>query len=75
MSTEVILPQMGFSMSEGEVTDWVVADGAQVELGTHLCNLEADKSTVEIEAPAAGTLRILKQPGLYEVGTVLALIE
>ena len=75
MSVEVILPQLGFSMSEGELLEWIVADGGHVEAGAPLFNLEADKSTVEVESPATGVLRIHKQPGTYEVGTILGMIE
>ena len=75
MATDVILPQLGFSMSEGELVEWLVQDGNPVEEGADLFTLETDKSTQEIEAPAGGTLRILKEPGNYEVGTVLGVIE
>lgn len=75
MTTEVILPQLGFSMSEGELLEWLVEDGGQVEEGANLFTLETDKATQEVESPATGTLRIQKQPGLYDVGTILAVIE
>ena len=75
MSIEVFLPQLGFSMSEGELIEWLVEDGGTVVEGAPLYSLEADKATQEIESPAGGTLRIYKGPGTYEVGTVLAVIE
>ena len=76
MSTEVILPKLGFSMNEGELKEWLVGDGAQAVSGAPLFVLESEKSSTEIEAPASGTLRIRKQAGeVYEVGTVLAVIE
>ena len=76
MSTEVLLPKIGFSMNEGTVAEWLSADGAQVKEGEPLFLLEADKSTNEIESPATGTLRILAEAGgTYEVGTVLGTIE
>ena len=75
MSTEVLLPKIGFSMSEGEVAEWLVADGQDVAEGQPLFLLESDKSTNEIEAPTSGTLRILIAAGeTHEVGTVLATI-
>jgi pyruvate/2-oxoglutarate dehydrogenase complex dihydrolipoamide acyltransferase (E2) component len=75
MSTEVLLPKIGFSMSEGAVAEWLVADGQDVAEGQPLFLLESDKSTNEIEAPASGTLRILIAAGeTHEVGTVLATI-
>lgn len=76
MATEIILPKIGFSMSEGVLAEWLVKDGAQVTAGAPLFTLESDKSTNEVEAPASGTLRILKQTGeTYPVGTVLGTIE
>lgn len=76
MSVEILLPKLGFSMNEGELAEWLVADGGPVTEGEPLFSLESDKSTNEVEAPASGTLKILKQAGeTYEVGTVLGVIE
>ncbi len=76
MATEIILPKIGFSMNEGTLAEWLVADGATVTEGQPLFLLEADKSSNEVEAPAAGTLRIQAEVGgTYEVGTVLGTIE
>lgn len=76
MAVEVLLPKLGFSMNEGQIAEWLVADGAQVSEGDPLFLLEADKSTNEVEAPASGTLRIEAVVGeTYEVGTVIAYIE
>jgi pyruvate/2-oxoglutarate dehydrogenase complex dihydrolipoamide acyltransferase (E2) component len=76
MATEILLPKLGFSMNEGELTEWLVADGGTVTEGEPLFALESDKSINEVEAPASGTLKILKETGeTYEVGTVLGIIE
>ncbi|WP_294213347.1 lipoyl domain-containing protein [uncultured Sphingomonas sp.] len=76
MATEVLLPKLGFSMNEGMLAEWLVADGGQAVEGEPLFALESDKSTNEVESPASGTLKILKEPGeTYEVGTVLGIIE
>jgi pyruvate/2-oxoglutarate dehydrogenase complex dihydrolipoamide acyltransferase (E2) component len=76
MATEVLLPKLGFSMNEGLLSEWLVPDGGQAVAGEPLFALESDKSTNEVESPATGTLKILKEPGdTYEVGTVLGLIE
>lgn len=73
MSTQVLLPKLGFSMNEGTLSEWLVADGASVAEGDLLYALESEKSVQEIEAPASGTLRIIAQVGeTYEVGTLLA---
>lgn len=76
MSTEILLPKIGFSMNEGVIAEWFVADGATVNEGDPLYSIEADKSTNEVESPATGTLRIVAEVGeTYEVGTVLGYIE
>lgn len=76
MSTEILLPKLGFSMNEGTIAEWLVADGATVQAGQPLYSLESEKSVQEIEAPASGTLKILKPAGeVYEVGTVLGSIS
>lgn len=76
MATEILLPKIGFSMNEGELVEWLVADGAQAVAGQPLYALESDKSTQEVESPATGTLRIMAQVGeTYAVGAVLAVIE
>lgn len=72
MATEILLPKLGFSVNEALLTEWLVADGASVSKGDILYALESEKSVQEIEAPADGTLRIIKEAGeTYEVGTVI----
>jgi pyruvate/2-oxoglutarate dehydrogenase complex dihydrolipoamide acyltransferase (E2) component len=76
MATEVILPKIGFSMNEGQVTEWLVQDGQPVSEGQPLFTLEAEKSANEVEAPASGTLKILQPAGaIYQVGAVIGIIE
>ncbi|GLS99400.1 hypothetical protein GCM10007897_07790 [Sphingobium jiangsuense] len=76
MAVEVLLPKIGFSMNEGVLAEWLVADGGQAVEGQPLYALESEKSTQEVESPATGTLRIVAQVGeTYEVGALLATIE
>ncbi len=76
MATEVLLPKIGFAMNEGEVKEWLAEDGQSISAGQPLFLLEAEKSANEIEAPASGVLRIRQPAGqVYEVGTVIAVIE
>jgi pyruvate/2-oxoglutarate dehydrogenase complex dihydrolipoamide acyltransferase (E2) component len=76
MSTEVLLPKIGFSMNEATLSEWLIADGAQVVAGEPLYSIESEKSVEEIESPASGTLRIMAPVGAtYAVGTVLAEIS
>lgn len=76
MSTEIRLPKIGVSMTEGTISEWCVADGSAVTAGQPLYNLELDKSTNEIEAPVTGTLRIVGEAGgVYAVGDLIATID
>jgi pyruvate/2-oxoglutarate dehydrogenase complex dihydrolipoamide acyltransferase (E2) component len=76
VSTEVVVPKLGFAMNEGQLAEWLVADGQPVTEGQPLFLLEAEKSNNEVEAPASGTLRIVAAAGeTYPVGTVLATID
>ncbi|TZG28901.1 biotin/lipoyl-containing protein [Sphingomonas montanisoli] len=76
MSTEVVLPKLGFSMQAGTVTEWLIADGAEVKEGEPLFLLEADKATNEVEAPASGKLTIIAATGEeLDVGTVIGRID
>jgi pyruvate/2-oxoglutarate dehydrogenase complex dihydrolipoamide acyltransferase (E2) component len=72
LSTKIIVPALGMGMTEGILTDWLVEDGAEVEEGSPIYNLESDKSSYEVEAPASGTLRITGAVGeTYPVGEVI----
>lgn len=76
MSTEVLLPKIGFTMDEGSLSEWLVADGATATLGQPLYTLESDKSSIEVESPATGILHIIVAAGqTYHVGTLLAHID
>ena len=57
--TAVLVPQLSLSMEEAKVSRWLVEDGAAVTAGQLVVEVETDKATVEIEAQAAGVLRIV----------------
>ncbi len=76
MATQIILPKIGFSMTEGVLAEWLVEDGASIKEGDPLFAIESDKSTNEVEAPASGVVRILGAAGeTYEVGAIIGVIE
>lgn len=76
MATEIRIPAVGMSMTEGTLTEWMVADGEQVEQGQPLYSLELDKSVQEIESPVAGTLKQIGEEGeTYEVGVLIGEIS
>jgi pyruvate/2-oxoglutarate dehydrogenase complex dihydrolipoamide acyltransferase (E2) component len=47
VSTEILLPKLGFSMNEGTLSQWLIADGAPVKEGEPLYALESEKSVQE----------------------------
>jgi len=58
-SYQIVMPKLGLTMTEATLVDWLKADGDPVKKGEPLFVLESEKSTLEIEAPASGVLRIL----------------
>jgi 2-oxoglutarate dehydrogenase E2 component (dihydrolipoamide succinyltransferase) len=73
---DVVMPQMGVSVSEGTVTKWLKQEGEQVEADESLLEISTDKVDTEVPSPASGTLtQILVQEGeTVDVGTKLAVI-
>ena len=72
----VLIPALGESISEGVISKWLVADGANVGENTPILELETDKITTEIQAGAAGVLRRKAAEGAtIKVGAVAAIIE
>jgi pyruvate dehydrogenase E2 component (dihydrolipoamide acetyltransferase) len=73
---EVRLPQAGMGMTDGTVLDWLKEVGDQVRAGECIAEVEAAKTTLEIEAPCDGVLaRILTPVGtLVPVREVMAVI-
>lgn len=55
---DVAIPHSGLS-EEVVVLEWLVADGAAVEVGSPLALIESEKSQIEIDAPASGRLEIV----------------
>ncbi|MDN3238662.1 2-oxoglutarate dehydrogenase, E2 component, dihydrolipoamide succinyltransferase [Glycomyces tritici] len=74
--TEVLLPELGESVTEGTVTSWLKAVGDTVEVDEPLLEISTDKVDTEIPSPAAGTLLEIRvaEDETTEVGSVLAII-
>ena len=51
MTTEIILPKLGFSVNEAILTEWMIPDGGAVTKGQLLYTMESEKSVQEVEAP------------------------
>jgi len=75
-AVDVVMPQMGVSVSEGTITKWLKREGEQVEADEPLLEISTDKVDTEVPSPASGTLvQILVQEGeTVDVGTKLAQI-
>jgi pyruvate dehydrogenase E2 component (dihydrolipoamide acetyltransferase) len=73
---DVVMPQMGVSVSEGTITRWLKQEGEHVEADEPLLEISTDKIDTEVPSPGTGTLtQILVQEGqTVEVGTKLAQI-
>jgi 2-oxoglutarate dehydrogenase E2 component (dihydrolipoamide succinyltransferase) len=74
--TEVVLPELGESVTEGTVTAWLKQIGDTVEVDEPLLEISTDKVDTEIPSPAAGTLLEVRvaEDETAEVGSVLAVI-
>jgi len=75
--TQVVMPQMGQSVAEGTIIRWKKKVGDSVEADEVLLEGETDKTTVDVESPAAGRLAsCLKQAGeIAAAGEVIGVIE
>jgi len=74
--TEVVMPQMGVSVSEGTITKWLKQVGEPIARDEPLLEISTDKVDTEVPSPGEGIVaQIVVQEGeTVEVGTVLALI-
>ena len=77
MLVDVVLPNLGFGMEEGQLLAWLKAPGDAVRKGEPLAEVEGDKTTVELEALADGVLeqQLVPAETTVPVGTVLARIR
>ena len=56
MAEKVIMPKQGLQMTEGTILSWLVKEGETCEEGKPLFEMETDKLTITMDAPASGTL-------------------
>src|SRR4051794_5898771 len=73
---DVVMPQMGVSVSEGTITKWLKQEGETIEADESLLEISTDKVDTEVPSPGSGIVQqILVQEGeTVEVGTKLAVI-
>jgi pyruvate dehydrogenase E2 component (dihydrolipoyllysine-residue acetyltransferase) len=77
MPTDVVMPQMGESITEGTITKWLKKPGDSVQRDEPLFEISTDKVDAEIPSPAAGTLKEIKigEGTTVTINTVVAVIE
>ena len=76
-TVQITMPQMGESVTEGTVLEWLKEVGDRVEQDEPLVEISTDKVDAEVPSPAAGTLvKILAEPdSTVQVGAVLGEID
>ena len=76
MTTDVKVPTLGESITEGTLAQWLKKPGDTVAADEPIASLETDKVTVEVPSPAAGTLAetLVNEGDTVEVGAVIARI-
>ncbi|MCW1968930.1 MAG: 2-oxo acid dehydrogenase subunit E2 [Anaerolineae bacterium] len=62
MATEIMMPKMGFDMTEGTVASWLKQVGEAVKKGEPVVEIETDKTTIQVEAETAGVLVAITVP-------------
>ncbi len=77
MPTDVVMPQMGESITEGTITKWLKKPGDTVQRDEPLFEISTDKVDAEIPSPEAGTLKEIKvgEGTTVTINTVVAVIE
>ncbi len=77
MKFSVVMPQLGLTMTEGTVSQWLRKPGDKVQKGEFLFVVSTDKADMEVESMTEGTLsEIVVEAGkTVPVGTVIAYIE
>jgi pyruvate dehydrogenase E2 component (dihydrolipoamide acetyltransferase) len=76
MSVDIVMPQMGESITEGTVSKWLKKVGERVEKDEPVLEISTDKVDAEVPSPGAGVLLAINTPEgeTVEVGTVVAVI-
>ncbi len=76
MSTDVVVPTLGESITEATLGQWLKQPGEQVRADEPLASLETDKVAVEVNAPVAGVMGelVVGEGATVEVGAVIARI-
>jgi 2-oxoglutarate dehydrogenase E2 component (dihydrolipoamide succinyltransferase) len=76
MATDVKVPALGESITEGTLAQWLKKPGEAVAQDEPIASLETDKVTVDVPSPVAGTLaeQMFNEGDTVEVGAIIARI-
>ncbi len=76
MILEIKVPSPGESITEVEISNWLISDGDYVEKDQEICEIDSDKATLTVSAEDSGQVKILKQSETtIEVGEVICQIN
>jgi 2-oxoglutarate dehydrogenase E2 component (dihydrolipoamide succinyltransferase) len=77
MAVELVVPEVGESITEVQIGQWLKNEGEQVQVDQGVVEIESDKATLEVPAPVTGVIsRVLKKAGeTAKVGEVIAYLE
>jgi 2-oxoglutarate dehydrogenase E2 component (dihydrolipoamide succinyltransferase) len=76
MPVELKIPNVGESISEVQIAEWLKRDGDEVKRDENVAVIDSEKTTLELPSPENGRLKILHQAGeTVKVGEVVAQIE
>ena len=76
MPVDVVLPELGESVTEAILVEWLKSSGEAVAIDEPIAVIETDKADVELPAPSAGVLQTLKGDGdTIQVGETIATID
>jgi pyruvate/2-oxoglutarate dehydrogenase complex dihydrolipoamide acyltransferase (E2) component len=70
MAVEFFIPKLGQTVEEVTIIDWLVKDGARVEQGQSVLEVETDKAVFPVEANASGVIHL----GPFKKGDVVPVI-
>ncbi len=77
MATEITVPALGESVTEGSIGEWLKQPGDAVAADEPICSLETDKVAIDVPSPVAGVMSEHRAAvgDTVEVGAVIAIIE
>ena len=77
MATEITVPQLGESVTEGTIAEWLKQPGDAVAVDEPIASLETDKVAVDVPSPVAGVIEELRAEvgDNVEVGAVIATVK